>query len=62
MPLAAEEQAVYQIDDIPAQIRKLKKEMQAAAKKLELRAGRLPAGPDPGPGGGPTQIRLSFEF
>jgi excinuclease ABC subunit B len=36
VPLAAEEQAVYQIDDIPAQIRKLKKEMQTAAKKLDF--------------------------
>jgi excinuclease ABC subunit B len=36
VPLAAEEQAPYQIDDIPAQIRRLKKEMQAAAKKLEF--------------------------
>jgi excinuclease ABC subunit B len=36
VPLAAEEQAPYQIDDIPAQIRKLKKEMQSAAKKLDF--------------------------
>ncbi|MFI5331903.1 MAG: excinuclease ABC subunit UvrB [Desulfobaccales bacterium] len=36
VPLAAEEQALYQVEDIPAQIRKLKREMQAAAKKLEF--------------------------
>jgi excinuclease ABC subunit B len=36
VPLAAEEQASYLIEDIPAQIRKLKKEMQIAAKKLEF--------------------------
>ncbi len=36
VPLAAEEQARYQVEDIPAQIRKLKKEMQTAAKKLEF--------------------------
>ncbi len=36
VPLAAEEQALYQIEDIPAQIRKLKKEMQTAAKKLNF--------------------------
>ena len=52
----------YQIEDIPAQISKLKKEMQTAAKKLELRAGRHPARPDPHPGGGAAEIRLSFEL
>jgi excinuclease ABC subunit B len=36
VPLAAEEQASYLVEDIPAQIRKLKKEMQAAAKKLDF--------------------------
>ncbi|MCL4502703.1 MAG: excinuclease ABC subunit UvrB [Deltaproteobacteria bacterium] len=36
VPLAAEEQASYLVEDIPAQIRKLKKEMQNAAKKLEF--------------------------
>ncbi|MBM4286406.1 MAG: excinuclease ABC subunit UvrB [Deltaproteobacteria bacterium] len=36
VPLAAEEQAPYLIDDIPAQIARLKKEMQRAAKKLEF--------------------------
>jgi excinuclease ABC subunit B len=36
VPLAAEEQALYQIEDIPGQIRRLKKEMQTAAKKLEF--------------------------
>ena len=36
VPLAAEEQARYQVEDIPAQIRKLKKEMQTAARKLEF--------------------------
>jgi excinuclease ABC subunit B len=36
VPLAAEEQARYRVEDIPAQIKRLKKEMQAAAKKLEF--------------------------
>jgi excinuclease ABC subunit B len=36
VPLAAEEQAAYQLEDIPTQIRQLKKEMQAAAKKLDF--------------------------
>ena len=36
VPLAAEEQARYLVEDIPAQIRKLKKEMQTAAKKLDF--------------------------
>jgi len=36
LPLAAEEQARYLVEDIPAQIKRLKKEMQAAAKKLEF--------------------------
>jgi excinuclease ABC subunit B len=36
VPLAAEEQARYLVEDIPAQIKRLKKEMQAAAKKLEF--------------------------
>jgi excinuclease ABC subunit B len=36
VPLAAEEQAHYLVEDIPAQIKRLKKEMQAAAKKLEF--------------------------
>jgi excinuclease ABC subunit B len=36
VPLAAEEQARYRVEDIPAQIKRLKKEMQAAARKLEF--------------------------
>jgi excinuclease ABC subunit B len=36
VPLAAEEQALYLVEDIPAQIKRLKKEMQAAARKLEF--------------------------
>ena len=36
VPLAAEEQARYRVDDLPAQIKRLKKEMQAAARKLEF--------------------------
>jgi excinuclease ABC subunit B len=36
VPLAAEEQAAYLVEDIPAQIRLLKREMQAAAKKLDF--------------------------
>jgi excinuclease ABC subunit B len=36
VPLAAEEQAPYLIDNLPAQISRLKKEMQRAAKKLEF--------------------------
>jgi excinuclease ABC subunit B len=36
VPLAAEEQARYLVEDVPAQIRRLKKEMQAAAKKLDF--------------------------
>jgi excinuclease ABC subunit B len=36
VPLAAEEQAPYRIEDVPAQIRRLKKEMQAAARKLDF--------------------------
>jgi excinuclease ABC subunit B len=36
VPLAAEEQVTYLMEDAPAQIRRLKKEMQAAAKKQEF--------------------------
>jgi len=36
VPLAAEEQAPYLVEDLPAQISRLKKEMKAAAKKLEF--------------------------
>ena len=36
VPLAAEEQAPYVVEDLPAQISRLKKEMKAAAKKLEF--------------------------
>jgi excinuclease ABC subunit B len=36
LPLAAEEQAPYLADNLPAQIARLKKEMKAAAKKLEF--------------------------
>ncbi len=36
VPLAAEEQAVYSVENIPATIRRLKKEMQAAARKQEF--------------------------
>jgi excinuclease ABC subunit B len=36
VPLAAEEQARYLVENIPAQIKRLKKEMQAAARKLEF--------------------------
>ena len=36
VPLAAEEQASYLVEDLPGQITRLKKEMKAAAKKLEF--------------------------
>ncbi|MEJ2070328.1 MAG: helicase-related protein, partial [Syntrophobacterales bacterium] len=36
VPLAAEEQVPYVVEDLPAQISRLKKEMKAAAKKLEF--------------------------
>jgi len=36
VPLAAEEQAPYLVEDLPGQITRLKKEMKAAAKKLEF--------------------------
>ena len=36
VPLAAEEQAPYLVEDLPGQIIRLKKEMKAAAKKLEF--------------------------
>jgi excinuclease ABC subunit B len=36
VPMAAEEQAPYLIDNIPATIKRLKKEMQAAARKQEF--------------------------
>ncbi len=36
VPLAAEEQAAYRVEDVPAQIRRLKREMQAAARKLDF--------------------------
>ena len=36
VPMAAEEQVPYLIDNIPATIKRLKKEMQAAAKKQEF--------------------------
>jgi excinuclease ABC subunit B len=36
VPLAAEEQAPYLAENLPAQIARLKKEMKAAAKKLEF--------------------------
>jgi excinuclease ABC subunit B len=36
VPIAAEEQVAYLVEDAPAQIRRLKKEMQAAAKKQEF--------------------------
>jgi excinuclease ABC subunit B len=36
VPLAAEEQVPYLVDNIPATIKRLKKEMQAAAKKQEF--------------------------
>jgi excinuclease ABC subunit B len=36
IPMAAEEQVPYLIDNIPATIKRLKKEMQAAAKKQEF--------------------------
>jgi excinuclease ABC subunit B len=36
VPLAAEEQTPYLVEDLPAQIARLKKEMKAAAKKLEF--------------------------
>jgi excinuclease ABC subunit B len=36
VPLAAEEQAPYLVDNLPATIKRLKKEMQAAAKKQEF--------------------------
>ncbi len=36
VPLAAEEQAPYLADNLPAQIARLKKDMKAAAKKLEF--------------------------
>ena len=36
VPLAAEEQAPYLVEDLRGQITRLKKEMKAAAKKLEF--------------------------
>ncbi len=36
VPLAAEEQASYLVEDLPGQITRLKKEMKTAAKKLEF--------------------------
>jgi excinuclease ABC subunit B len=36
VPMAAEEQAPYLVEDLPGQITRLKKEMKAAAKKLEF--------------------------
>ena len=36
VPMAAEEQAPYLVENIPAMIKRLKKEMQAAAKKQEF--------------------------
>ena len=36
VPLAAEEQAPYLVEDVPAQIARLKKEMQKAARRLEF--------------------------
>ncbi len=36
VPLAAEEQAPYLVEDAPARIARLRKEMQAAARKLEF--------------------------
>jgi excinuclease ABC subunit B len=36
VPLAAEEQAPYLVEDLPGQINRLKKEMKSAAKKLEF--------------------------
>ncbi len=42
VPLAAEEQTPYLVENLPAQISRLKKEMKAAAKKLEFeRAAEL---------------------
>ena len=52
VPLAAEEQAAYLVEDVPAQIRKLEERDADRRQKTGLRAGRGPAGPDPGPGGG----------
>ncbi len=41
VPLAAEEQAPYLVENLPAQISRLKKEMKAAAKKLEFERAAL---------------------
>jgi excinuclease ABC subunit B len=41
VPLAAEEQAPYLVEDLPAQLSRLKKEMKAAAKKLEFERAAL---------------------
>jgi excinuclease ABC subunit B len=56
VPLAAEEQAPYLTEDLDQQIARLKKEMQAAAKKLEFD----PPGPPPGPGKGGAQVWVRF--
>jgi excinuclease ABC subunit B len=41
VPLAAEEQTPYLVENLPAQISRLKKEMKAAAKKLEFERAAL---------------------
>jgi excinuclease ABC subunit B len=41
VPLAAEAQVPYLVEDLPAQISRLKKEMKAAAKKLEFERAAL---------------------
>jgi excinuclease ABC subunit B len=41
VPLAAEAQAPYLVEDLPGQISRLKKEMKAAAKKLEFERAAL---------------------
>jgi len=41
VPLAAEEQAPYLVEDLPGQIARLQKEMKAAAKKLEFERAAL---------------------
>jgi excinuclease ABC subunit B len=41
VPLAAEEQAPYRVEDIPATIKRLKREMQQAAKKQEFERAAL---------------------
>ena len=60
MPLAAEEQAPYLLEDSRSPDRPPEEGDAGRGQETGIRAGRGPAGPDPGPGGGTAQIRLSY--